>query len=92
MNRTRSFVAILFVAAVIAGCSMCRNPYDYTGPVVSPGGACPHCSFNERAGSAIGAGEHATFAEPTVAPHEEISAAEQSAASPASRPSTTTRR
>jgi len=68
MNRRRCLWAILLVGAIVAGCAVCKSPYDYTGPVTSPG-ACPHCGVNDRAGSAItGSDGPATFAEPTVAP------------------------
>ena len=38
--------------AVISGCAMCQNPWDYCNAVIGPGG-CPNCDFGARCGSAF---------------------------------------
>jgi hypothetical protein len=42
--------AALALLAALTGCAMCRNPFDYCGPVVGPSG-CPNCDFGARRGS-----------------------------------------
>ena len=41
---TRTVPAI--VAALLAGCTMCPDPFDYSGPV--PNGSTPHNDFRAR--------------------------------------------
>jgi hypothetical protein len=47
-RRTQSIVALLSLCA-LAGCTTCRAPFDYAGPVLGPGG--PPCNFLARRGS-----------------------------------------
>jgi len=47
------YLAILAALAIwssTTGCAMCRNPFDYCGPVVDAQG-CPNCDFGARRGS-----------------------------------------
>ncbi len=62
-------LAALALLASLSGCAMCRNPFDYCGPVVDSGG-CPNCDFGARRGSVFAPmdGTPATTAlEPTPA-------------------------
>jgi hypothetical protein len=45
-------LAALALLASSTGCAMCRNPFDYCGPVVGASG-CPNCDFGARRGSII---------------------------------------
>ncbi|NCX98219.1 MAG: hypothetical protein EBX35_06515 [Planctomycetia bacterium] len=42
----RALVAAAFCAAALAGCTMCPDPYDYSGPV--PNGSAPQNDFRAR--------------------------------------------
>jgi hypothetical protein len=42
----RTLLALACCAAVLAGCTMCPDPYDYSGPV--PNGSAPHNDFRAR--------------------------------------------
>lgn len=42
----RTLVALACCAAVSAGCTMCPDPYDYSGPV--PNGSAPQNDFRAR--------------------------------------------
>jgi hypothetical protein len=50
MNRSAEFVAVRSIAmaavALLAGCTMCPDPYDYSGPV--PNGSSPQNDFRAR--------------------------------------------
>jgi hypothetical protein len=52
MSRTcslvagRGMVALACSAALLAGCTMCPDPYDYSGPV--PNGSAPQNDFRAR--------------------------------------------
>ena len=54
-------------AALFGGCSMCQNPFDYTGAVTTPG-VCPNCGYTSRAGSALTGASHSNhqFVESSV--------------------------
>ena len=42
----RGMVALACSAALLAGCTMCPDPYDYSGPV--PNGSAPQNDFRAR--------------------------------------------
>lgn len=54
MRRILCTLGLLSLGIAWAGCSMCKSPYDYCGPVMGPGG-CPNCGYG-RVGSAISGG------------------------------------
>lgn len=47
----RGRVAATAVVAVLSGCTMCPDPYDYTGPV--PNGSSPQNDFRARSGGIL---------------------------------------
>ena len=47
-------VAIMAVAALLAGCTMCPDPYDYSGPV--PNGSSPQNNFRARSNGILPVG------------------------------------
>ena len=42
----RPLLALACCAAILAGCTMCPDPYDYSGPV--PNGSAPQNDFRAR--------------------------------------------
>ena len=50
MKRCSSALAMFALVASLAGCAMCRCPFDYCAPVAGPDG-CQNCNFNARRGS-----------------------------------------
>ena len=94
MRRRIWAAGVLGLIAFAVGCSMCQNPYDYHGPVMSPG--CPNYGFNAREGSILsggpgphGAGPYATTAAPTLAPTPPLSPAPATRSSGTSTASST---
>jgi len=47
-------LAIMAVAALLAGCTMCPDPYDYSGPV--PNGSAPQNDFRARSNGILPVG------------------------------------
>jgi len=47
-------IAIVAVAALLAGCTMCPDPYDYSGPV--PNGSSPQNDFRARSNGILPVG------------------------------------
>ncbi|MFM7137106.1 MAG: hypothetical protein ACKO1M_08560 [Planctomycetota bacterium] len=46
LSTGRAMMALAGSAAVLAGCTMCPDPYDYSGPV--PNGSAPQNDFRAR--------------------------------------------
>lgn len=44
--RVRALAAVACCVAMLSGCTMCPDPYDYSGPV--PNGSAPHNDFRAR--------------------------------------------
>ncbi len=60
MKRIANITSAASLAALLCGCAMCQNPYDYAGPVPGHAG-CPTCgSSTWRAGSAISGTQYGT--------------------------------
>lgn len=46
-----AMLAVVCIVSLAAGCTMCPDPYDYTGPV--PNGSPPHNDFRARSNGII---------------------------------------
>lgn len=51
MSMSCGRVAVAVAAALVAGCTMCPDPYDYSGPV--PNGSTPQNNFRARSNGII---------------------------------------
>lgn len=50
MKLRSTALGAIVALALLSGCAMCRNPFDYCSPVI-PEGGCPNCEFGARQGS-----------------------------------------
>lgn len=70
MPRTLFALAIVALAVLTTGCTMCADPYDYCGPTFT-GQDCRQCMPNARSGSILAAGAPVA-AGPEAVPDEEV--------------------